>query len=300
MAGVALGATFVNIGTGTTGGTYYPVGAAMAKIWNTAIPGLKASAQSTGGTVNNIQLMSKGEAELGFMDGLYYYAYLGKDKYEGNPQKYLRAMVPLYAEPIHFLVAKKSGIKTLKDLKGKRVSVGAVASGTEITARALLKVAGLNPDKDIKPENLGLSDTAKAFGDKQIDAALTVGAVGIAGVVEVATMGLADFVDIPEGTIAQMCGQYPYFIPFSIPANTYKGQTAPVKTFASWNILAVHEKMDPDTVYKMTKALFEHKPELLNVSTRMASMTPDAIKFIKIPLHMGAKKYFKEIGAPVQ
>jgi TRAP transporter TAXI family solute receptor len=164
----------------------------------------------------------------------------------------------------------------------------------------LLKIAGLNPDKDIKPENLGLSDTAKAFGDKQIDAAITVGAVGIAGVVEVATMGLADFIDIPEATINQVCAQYPYFLPFTIPANTYKGQTAPVKTFASWNIVAVHQKMDADLVYKMTKALFEHKPELVNVSTRMVSMTPDAIRYIKIPLHPGAKKYFKEIGAPVQ
>ena len=299
MAGTAFGATFINIGTGTTGGTYYPVGAGMAKIWNTAIPGMKASAQSTGGTVHNLQLMSKGEAEMGFADGLYYFAYLGKGKYEGQPQKYLRAMVPLYAEPIHFLVAKGSGIKDLRGLKGKRVSIGAVASGTEVTAKELLRTAGLNPDKDIKAENLGLSDTAKAFADKQIDAALTVGAVGISGVVEAATMGLVEFVDVPEAQINQICAKLPYFLPFTIPAKTYKGQDKPNKTFASWNILVVSDKVDADLVYKMTKALFDKKQDLVNITTRMSSMTPENVRYIKIPLHQGAKKYYKEAGVAV-
>ena len=181
FAGAASAATFINIGTGSTGGTYYPVGAGMAKVWNSAIPGMKANAQSTGGTAQNLALLGKGEAEVIFADGLYFFAYEGKGTFEGKPMKELRGLVPLYAEPIHFLVAKGSNIKSIQDLKGKRVSVGAVGSGTEVTVRTLLKVAGLDPDKDIKPENLGLSDTAGAFADKNIDAALTVGALGIAG-----------------------------------------------------------------------------------------------------------------------
>jgi TRAP transporter TAXI family solute receptor len=298
LGGSALAATtFINIGTGSTGGTYYPVGAAMCKIWNTAIPGLKASAQSTGGTVHNLQLMANKEAEAGFLDGLYYFAYQGKGKYEGNPQSNLRALVPLYAEPVHIMVAKGSGIKTLRDFKGKRVSVGAVASGTEVTAKELLKIAGLNPDKDIKPENLGLSDTAQAFSNKQIDAAITVGAVGIAGVVEAATMGVVEFIDLPDGQIKQANGRMPYYIPFTIPANTYKGQPNPIKTIASWNIVGVRDDLDPDLAYKMTKALFQNKKDLTNVSTRVESMSPENVKYILIPLHIGAKKYYKEIGA---
>lgn len=289
--------TFINIGTGSTGGTYYPVGAAMCKIWNDNIPGLKASAQSTGGTVHNLQLLANKEAEAGFMDGLYYFAYQGKGKYEGNPQSYLRALVPLYAEPVHILVAKGSGIKSLKDFKGKRVSVGVVASGTEVTARELLKIAGLNPDKDIKPENLGLTDTAQAFSNKQIDAAITVGAVGIAGVVEAATMGVVEFIGLPEGQIKQANGRMPYYVPFTIPANTYKGQPEPIKTIASWNIIGVRQELDPDLAYKMTKALFENKKNLVNVSARMEGMSPENVKEILIPLHIGAKKYYKEIGA---
>jgi len=298
IAGSALAATtFINIGTGSTGGTYYPVGAAMCKIWNDAIPGLKASAQSTGGTVHNLQLMGNKEAEGGFLDGLYYFAYLGKGKYEGNAQSNLRALVPLYAEPVHILVAKGSGIKSLKDFKGKRVSIGAVASGTEVTAKELLKIAGLNPDKDIKPENLGLADTAQAFSNKQIDAAITVGAVGIAGVVEAATMGVVEFIDLPEGQVKQANGRMPYYVPFTIPANTYKGQPNGVKTVASWNIIGVRNDLDPDLAYKMTKALFEHKKDLMNVSARMEAMTPENVKVILIPLHIGAKKYYKEVGA---
>ena len=297
FAGAASAATFINIGTGSTGGTYYPVGAGMAKVWNSAIPGMKANAQSTGGTAQNLALLGKGEAEVIFADGLYFFAYEGKGTFEGKPMKELRGLVPLYAEPIHFLVAKGSNIKSIQDLKGKRVSVGAVGSGTEVTVRTLLKVAGLDPDKDIKPENLGLSDTAGAFADKNIDAALTVGALGIAGVVEITTLGTAEFRDIPADIVAKLGKELPYYLPFDIPANTYKGQTTPVKALASWNVLITTEKLGDEDAYKMTKALYEHKQDILNISTRLASMSPENLKYIQVPLHKGALKYYKEIGA---
>lgn len=297
FAGAASAATFINIGTGSTGGTYYPVGAGMAKVWNSAVPGMKANAQSTGGTAQNLALLGKGEAEVIFADGLYFFAYEGKGAFDGKPMKELRGLVPLYAEPIHFLVAKGSNIKSIQDLKGKRVSVGAVGSGTEVTVRTLLKVAGLDPDKDIKPENLGLSDTAGAFADKNIDAALTVGALGIAGVVEITTLGTAEFRDIPADIVAKLGKELPYYLPFDIPANTYKGQTKPVKALASWNVLITTEKLGDEDAYKMTKALYEHKQDILNISTRLASMSPENLKYIQVPLHKGALKYYKEIGA---
>ena len=220
-------------------------------------------------------LLAKGDAEVGFADGLYYFAYEGKGQFDGKPMKNIRGLVPLYAEPIHFLVAKGSGIKSLKDLKGKRVSVGAVGSGTEVTVRTLLKVNGIDPDKDIKAENLGLSDTATAFADKNIDAGLTVGALGIAGVVEITTIGTAELIDFEPGAVKNLCKELPYYLPFDIPANTYKGQTKPVKAMASWNILVVKDDLDKDLAYNMTKALFEKKKDILNVSTRLASMAPE-------------------------
>ena len=290
-------ATFINIGTGTTGGTYYPVGAAMAKIWSSAIKDLRASAQSTGGTAQNIQLMSKGEAEIGFADGLYFFAYEGKGLFEGNAQKNLRALLPLYPEPIHFLVSKGSNIKTVADLKGKRVSTGAVGSGTEATARMLLQIAGLDPDKDLRCEPLGLSDTASAMADNHIDAALTVGAMGIAGVVEMATLGIVEFVDLPDDLIQKVQAELPYMNPFTIPANTYKDQTKDVKTFGSWNVLIINQDVKDDLAYELAKALFDNKKDLTVVSPRMESMSTDNLKYIQIPLHPGAEKYFKEVGA---
>lgn len=293
-AGVASAVTFVNIATGSTGGSYYPLGAAMAKIWNDNIDGIKASAQSTGGTVNNIQLMGSGEADAAFMDGLYYYAYLGKGKYEGNPQEYIRALVPLYPEPIQLMVAKGSDIKSLADFKGKRVSIGAVASGTEVTARQLLKAAGIDPDNDIQAENLGVGDTAKAFSDNRIDAAIMVGSIGMAGVVEATTLGVVEFIDVPDEIRDKVIEETPYWVPFTIPANTYKGQEKDVKTYASWNIVAVHKDLDPDLVYQMTKQLFDHKEDLLAVRAKMTTMSEENTKYILIPMHEGAQKYYDE------
>ena len=297
FAGAASAATFINIGTGSTGGTYYPVGAGMAKVWSSEVPGMKASAQSTGGTAQNLALLGKGEAEVIFADGLYYFAYKGKGMFEGKPMPQLRGLVPLYAEPIHFLVSKGSSIKTIQDLKGKRVSVGAVGSGTEVTVRTILKLAGLDPDKDIRAENLGLSDTAGAFADNNIDAALTVGALGIAGVVEIATMGTAEFRDMPKDIIKKLGKELPYYLPFTIPANTYKGQTKDVKAMASWNVLITTDKISADDAYKMTKSLYDKKQDILNISSKLASMSPENIKYIQVPLHPGAEKYYKEIGA---
>jgi len=297
LATGALAVEFLNIGTGSTGGTYYPAGAAMAKVCNSSIEGIKMSVQSTGGTVNNIQLLADSEAELGFMDGLYYYAYMGKGKYEGNPQKFLRALIPLYPEPIQLMVAKGSDIKSLEDFRGKRVSIGAVASGTEVTAKQLLRVAGIDPEADIQAESLGVGDTAKAFGDKRIDAAIMVGSLGMSGVVEVTTLGLVDFIDVSDELIAKVVEETPYWVPFEIPAGYYKGQPDPVKTYASWNIVAIKDSVEEDRVYQMTKALFENKEDILAVSKKLETMTPENVKHILIPLHPGAEKYYREVGA---
>lgn len=297
FASMAFAATFINIGTGSTGGTYYPVGSAMANIWNKAVPDMKASSQSTGGTAQNIQLIANGEAEIGFTDGLYYFAYNGKQSFEGKPQKHLRGMAPLYPEPIHLVVAAGSNIKSVKDLKGKRVGIGAVGSGIEYTCRALLKIAGLDADKDIKAQNLGMGDTASAIADKNIDAGFMMGAIGSSAVVEVTTMGTGKLIPIEADLVKKLNQELPYYTPFTIPANSYKGQTQPINVAATWNILSIHEKVDADTVYKMTKALFDNKKDLVSVAANMTYMDPKEVKVILIPLHPGAEKYYKEVGA---
>lgn len=297
IASACYAATFVNMGTASVSGIYYPVGAAMCKIWNDNIPDMKANVQATGGTVQNLQLMGRGDAELIFTDGSVYDAYNGKGKYDGQAQKYLRGLVPVYAEPVNFMVAKNSGIKSIADLKGKAVAVGAVGSGSEAIALETLKAAGLDPQKDIEAHNLAHSEAARAFGDNQIDAAIIAGPVGMAGIVEATTMGLIDLVPISDEIINKIHEKFPYYTEFTIPANSYKDQTQPVKVFASWNIVTVHEKLDTDLVYNMTKLLFEHKADLVNVSQRLTEMDVANIANITIPLHPGAEKYYKEIGA---
>ena len=283
---------FVTIGTGPTGGTYYPVGAGIAKIWSDNVKDMKANAQASGGTRNNIQLMESGEAQVIFADD----AYNGRDSYAGQAKTFMRAMVPLYPEAIHIVAHKDSGIKTLADLAGKRVSVGAVGGSVELTAENLFKCAGIDP-AGIKKEYLGHSESVAALQDKQIDAAVTVGAIGIASVVEPMTLGIVDLIDIPDDVVAKMIEITPYYAPLTIPKDSYKGQTRDVKTFCSPNILAVHENLSEDTVYLMTKALFDHKADLVVISARMSEMDPKYVGDIKIPLHPGAEKYYKEIGA---
>ncbi|MDO5561991.1 MAG: TAXI family TRAP transporter solute-binding subunit [Synergistaceae bacterium] len=281
VSSFAFAATFLNMGTAGVSGVYYPVGAAMCKIWNDNISGMKANVQATGGTVQNLQLMGRGDTEVIFTDGSVFDAYNGKGKY--------------YAEPVNFMVAKGSKIKDIAGLKGKKVAVGAVGSGSETIAFEILRAAGLDPKKDIDTHNLTHSEASRAFGDKQIDAAIIAGPVGMAGIVEATTMGLIDLVNIPDDIVKKIHAQYPYYTPFVIKANSYKGQTKPVKVFASWNIITVHEKLDTELVYKMTKSLYEHKQDLVNVSPRLNEMDKANVKYITIPLHPGAQKYYKEI-----
>jgi TRAP transporter TAXI family solute receptor len=297
LAVAAFGATFVNIGTGSTGGTYYPVGSAMATIWNKVIPDMRAASQSTGGTTQNIQLMGNGDVEVAFTDGLYYFAFNGMQAYEGKAQTYLRGAVPLYPEPIQLMVADGSGIKSIKELKGKRVVIGAVGSGTESTCRVLLKLIGIDADSDISAQNLSLSETANAFADRNIDAAFMMGAIGQASVVEVTTMNTGHLIPIEDEIVEALNKELPYYSAFTITANSYRGQEEDLKVAATWNVLTLHEKLETDLVYAMTKALFENKEDLVNVAANMSYMDASAIGVIRIPLHPGAEKYYKEIGA---
>jgi len=280
------------IATGTVGGSYYPMGTVIAKIWSENIEGTRAKAIKTAGTVENIQLMKENKADVAFLDGLYYYAYIGKGIYEGNPHQFIRAIVPLYPEPIFLLSNKDSGINGLADFRKHRVSIGKVGSGTEVTARELLEAAGLDPGHDIIPFNLGVAETATAFAENKIDAAIVAGSVDMAGIKETAAINSVEFLSVPKDIVETIIGKTPYWVPCIIPAGTYTGQGKDIETYASWNVLAVHVDLPADTVFEMVRVLYEKKEMLVNVRPVMESMRPENLKYILIPFHPGAERFY--------
>ncbi len=288
---------FITMGTGTTGGSYYPLGGAMAKIWTDNIPNVHASVQSTGGTNQNIQLMADNQSEVGFTDTKYVLAYNGVADWEGDPQTWLRGLLPLYPEPTNILVAKGSGITTLEGMRGKRVSIGAVGSGTESTSRELFSVLGMDADQDIKAFMLGTGDTAKAFQDKQIDAAILVGSLGMSSIVELTALDLVDFLDVPDDVFDRIFEVNNTWVQFTIPANYYQNQPNPVHTYSAFNTLSCREDLPEDIAYQMVKTLFEHKEDLLAVRQTMENMSLENVEKIAIPIHPGALEYYKEMGA---
>lgn len=289
---------FLDMGTGSVGGTYYPVGSAMVVIWNRVIPDIRASVQSTGGTAHNLALMLNGDVEIATMDGLHYLAFHGMGPFEGNPHTHLRGLVPMYPEPIHLVVAEGSGITSIRDLPGRNVVIGAVASGTEFTVRTLLNdVLGICPDNDIRAQNLSMAETASAFADRQIDAAFMLGALGTSSIMEVTTMGTGHIIPIEDDIVEALHEALPYFTPYTIPANSYPGQTEEIRTAAAPNIVAIHKDVPEDLVYYMTRALFDHRDEIISVAVAMEYMTVERVNIIEIPLHPGAERFYRSVGA---
>jgi len=292
---VAASKMFITIGTGSMGGSYYPVGACMAKIINENVEGVNASVQSTGGTVANLQLMKSGEAQMATVDLNAHDAYWGTGKYKEERMPWIRALTPLYPECIHLMVAKDSEIKSVYDFKGKRISVGAVASGTEVSSKQLLAALGITFD-DIKPRRLGISETTQAFKDRQIDAAIMAGSLGMSGVIEAFSLGLVRLIPMPDEVLAKLQAKYPYWVPLVVPAGYYLGQTEEVKQYGDWNFTIIHEDVPEDIVYNIVKALFENREELILTKEKMSNMKLENISNMSIPLHPGAKRYYIEKG----
>ena len=287
--------TAITIGTGTAGGTYFPVGGAMARIWNRNMSSVRALALSTGGTVQNIQLLRRRDIDIAFSDGLSYHAYMGDGVFEGQPTKELRVLSPLYSESMHFVVRKGSNIKTFADLKGKRVSVGARGSGIEAIVRVLLECAGLDVRSDIIAHSFGLAETAAAIKNKRIDAALLIGYVGVPSIVDICNSVNVEFINIPHDSVKKISDEMPFMKPFIIPANSYAGQRRDVSTFGSWNFLLATDRLPDNVAYEMVKALYANKRELVRAAKAMADMSPENIRFVDIPLHPGAERFYRDL-----
>ncbi|MHB0854696.1 MAG: TAXI family TRAP transporter solute-binding subunit [Rectinema subterraneum] len=288
---------FLTIATGGTAGTYFPLGGALADIWNKNIPKMNATAQSTGASIANINLLKGGNVDVIFtQNDVANYSYNGTELLKGQAYKDLRGMACLYNETIQLVALESSGIKTLADLKGKRVSVGAAGSGTEANARQILEAAGLTYN-DIKVQYLSFGESASNMKDGNIDAAFNTAGVPTAAIQDLSVSKKMILVPIDKEVAAKLMQKYPFYAVQVIPANTYQGQSQAVTTVAVKSILAVSSKMPADLVYELLQTMFSNTDRLIAAHAQGKNVKLEtALEGMSIPLHPGAEKFYKEKG----
>ncbi|MDA8258821.1 MAG: TAXI family TRAP transporter solute-binding subunit [Betaproteobacteria bacterium] len=297
IAATAHAQEFVTVLTGGTSGVYYPMGVALSQVYGKAMPGAKTSAQVTKASAENLNLLQAGRGEIAFTlgDAL-------NEAWKGNeeagfktPLKKLRTIAAIYPNYIQIVANADSGIKTLADLKGKRVAVGAPKSGTELNARDIFKGAGMSYKDFAKVEYLPFGESVELMKNRQLDATLISAGLGVAAIRDLATAVKIVIVPIPADVVAKI-GEAAYQSG-TVPANTYNGQTEATATVAIQNFLVSHEGVSTDAGYKMTKAIFEHLPELQAAHAAAKAITREnAAKAPPAPLHPGAEKYYREVG----
>ena len=305
--GVALAAGQVQsqqrniaIGTGGTGGVYYPLGGAVANVLSKHLPGVQATAEVTGGSVDNLKLIGSGQSELGFsMADAALDALQGQDKFKSGKVP-LRTLAVFYPNRMHVVTVEGTGIEKVSDLKGKRVSTGSPGSATEVMAFRVLEAAGLDKDKDVKRERLSVAESVNAIKDRKIDAFFWVGGIPTAAVTDLAAtpgvkMKLLDHGDLAEKMNAKYGKLYSAGV---IKAGAYPGTDKDNTIVDVWNILVTGDKMSEDTAYNIVKTLVEKKAELVAVhkEAEAFSLENQVQERSPIPFHPGALRYFKEMG----
>lgn len=293
FSGYGLATTFITFGTGSPGGTYYPLGGAMADLW-TRLLDVDATAESTAASVENCRLTGSNEVQLGMaMGDVAFKAYNGQVQFE-NDKQHILALFSMYPAPQHFISIDPE-IKSVRDLKGKKVSVDAPGSGCETMARLIIETAGLSYD-DIQVSYYSQPEAAQAMKDRNIDALFWNFSYPGSAVQEVTAVRDVYFIPIDEDIIKKLTAEYGYYIAGVIPAGTYKGQNEDVPTIQVGNDVVINADIDEETAYQLTKTLFENAEELYNVHPSARLLRPENGVKTAIPLHPGAAKYFIEVG----
>jgi len=289
--------TFINILTGGTSGVYYPLGVALSQVYTDNVPESRPSVQATKASVENLNLLQEGKGEIAFTLGDSLALAVAGNAEAGfkAPLDKLRTIAGIYPNYVQIVASEESGIKTLADLKGKRLSVGAPASGTELNARAILAAAGMSYEDLGQVEYLPFAESVELMKNRQLDATLQSAGLGVASIRDLATSVPITVVEVPAEVVAKAGAPYQAA---TIPAGTYDGQEADVQTAAVQNYLVTHADVPEDVVYAMTKATFENLDDLVaahaaakDIKLEGAATNPPA------PLHPGAERYFKEAGA---
>ena len=286
---------FLNIATGGTAGTYYPIGGAMAEILNKSIPGMNASAQSTGATVANINMLKEGSVDLAIVQNdITYYAANGIEMFKDKKVDNLRGIATLYPETCQIITLDKSGIQSIADLKGKRVAVGAAGSGVEANARQILAAYGIQYE-DIQVQYLSFGEAASALKDNNVDAAFITAGYPTAAVQDIASQNKVRLLPVDADKADAMIAKYPFYTKTTIPAGTYAGFDVDVPAVSVMAMLVATDKVDDALGYEITKALFSNLDKLRNAHAVGKLISKEgAQKGMPIKLNAGAEKYFKE------
>jgi TRAP transporter TAXI family solute receptor len=295
-APTAYAQQFINVLTGGTSGVYYPLGVAIGKILSDKIPNVKTQVQATKASVENLILLEQGRGEIAFVigDSL-------KAAWEGDAEagfktglEKLRTIGAIYPNYIQIVATAESGIKTLADLKGKSVSVGAPKSGTELNSRAILTAAGLSYKDFDKVEYLPFAESVDLMKNGQLAATLQSAGLGVASLKDLGTSTEITVVPVPKQVVDKLG---PPFVSVMIPANTYAGQDKDVPTAAVANYLVTSSAVSDDLAYQMTKLIFESLPELANSHAAGREIKlENAALGSPVPLHPGAIRYYREKG----
>ncbi|OIU72473.1 TAXI family TRAP transporter solute-binding subunit [Rossellomorea aquimaris] len=285
---------FIGIATGGTGGTYYPLGGTFAKIIEDET-GIKASASTSGASAENMASIKDGKTEIAFTQtDIASYASEGTQMFSDNKVENARGIATLYPETIQIVTTKKSGIKSVEDLKGKVVSVGEAGSGTLLNAEQILEIHGMKLE-DLEARNLSFDDSTTGIQDGTIDAAFITSGTPTGAVEGLAATEDISIVPVESAKIAELIEKYPYYAEDEIPAGTYSKVDEAITTVAVSAMLVTNADISEDVIYDVTKAIFENTDQITHAKGKLIK-AENGLKGMGIELHPGAKKYFDEKG----
>jgi len=289
---------FLTIGTGSPGGAYYPLGGGMSVVIQKTIDGVRCAAESTGASVENSRLVGIGDTDMGMVMGSV--AFKAVEGLEPFDKKYpLVALFQMYPAPEHIVTTKQSGIKTIADLKGKKVSIDVPGSGCSTMATAILEEAGFDLEKDLKLANLSQSESVQALKDGIVDACFFNFAYPASAVMDLAATRDIVMIPVSKELADKIVKKNPYYLKVTIPKGSYDDVDYDVLCIGDSNVMVANKKMSNDIAYKIAKAIYtnvnEGKYALINVHPIAAQLTPANAVNSPIPLHPGAAKYFKEV-----
>ena len=288
------------IGTGGTGGVFYPFGGGLARVLSAKAKDVEATAEVTGGSVDNMKLVRAEQADIGFstMDSAWD-AFRGQAPYADTGPIPACAIAVLYQSYVHVVALESSGVKRLADLQGKRVSVGSAGSSTEAAADRILEAAGLDPRRDVRRDNLSVAELAGALRDEKVDAFFWIGGLPTAAVTDLATSSRQRILFLEAGTVvdAMRARAGPVYERMTLPKGTYPGQDRDVPGVGVGNVLFVSAHMPEGLVKRLLAAVFDNLDEVRRSHPEAATLSLEAAaRGSSIPFHPGAIRFYEERG----